>query len=56
MSALSQGAVCLIPSVFPASVSSCAGQVRLVSVLGSWSVAATLLADVNHPASQEVFG
>ena len=25
-------------------------------VLGSWSLAATLLADVNHPESQEVFG
>ena len=29
---------------------------RLVSVLGSWSLAAALLADVNHPESQEVFG
>ena len=29
---------------------------HLVSVLGSWSLAATLQADVNHPESQEVFG
>ena len=34
----------------------CAGQVRLVSVLGSWSLATTLPADVNRPESQEVFG
>ena len=33
-----------------------AGLVHLVSVLGSWSLAATLPADVNHPESQEVFG
>ena len=39
------------PSLFPRS-----GWVRLVSVLGSWSLAATLPADVNHPESQEVFG
>ena len=32
----------------PASVSAHAGWVSLVSVLGSWSVAATLPADVNH--------
>ena len=32
------------------------GCVRLVSVLGSWSLAVTLPADVNHPESQEVFG
>ena len=32
------------------------GCVRLVSVLESWSLAVTLLADVNHPESQEVFG
>ena len=32
------------PSLFP------------VSVLGSWTLAATLPADVNHPESQEVFG
>ena len=31
------------------------GQVRLVSLLGSWPLAATLPADVNHPESQEVF-
>ena len=30
--------------------------VHLVSVLGSWSLAVTLEADVNHPESQEVFG
>ena len=29
-----------------------AGRVRLVSVLGSWTLAATLLVDVNHPESQ----
>ena len=29
---------------------------HLVSVLGSWSLALTLLADVDHPESQEVFG
>ena len=56
MSTLSAGAVCLIPSTVPASVSACAGWVSLVSVLGSWSLAATLLADVNHPEHQEVFG
>ena len=33
-----------------------AGRVRLVSLLGSWSLAETLPADVNHPESQEVFG
>ena len=54
--ALSPGAVRLIPSVAPASVSARAGWVRLVSVLGSWSLAMTLPADVNHPESQEVFG
>ena len=54
--ALSPGAVHLIPSVAPASVSARAGWVRLVSVLGSWSLAITLPADVNHPESQEVFG
>ena len=46
----------LIPSVVPASVSPCAGPVHLVSVLGSWPLAATLPAGVNHPESQEVFG
>ena len=53
---LSPGVVHLLPSVVPASVSMCAGRVHLVSVLGSWSLAVTLLADVNHPESQEVFG
>ena len=33
-----------------------AGWVRLVSVLGSWSLAATLPADVDHTESQVVFG
>ena len=50
------GAVSLIPSMVPASVSAPTCWVRLVSVLGSWSLAATLPADVNHPESQEVFG
>ena len=54
--ALSPGAARLLPSVAPASVSGRTSQVRLVSVLGSWSLAATLPADVNHPESQEVFG
>ena len=31
-------------------------RVLLVSVLGSWTLATTLLADVNHSESQEVFG
>ena len=53
---LSLDAVRLIPSAVPGSVSVCAGRVHLVSVLGSWSLAATLLVDVNHPESQEVFG
>ena len=53
---LSLDAVRLIPSAVPGSVSVCAGRVYLVSVLGSWSLAATLLVDVNHPESQEVFG
>ena len=39
--ALSPGAVRLLPSVVPASVSGRAGLVGLVSVLGSWSLAAT---------------
>ena len=55
-SALFPGAVCLIPSVVPASVSTLTGLVHLVSVLGSWSLATTLPVDVNHPESQEVFG
>ena len=46
----------LIPSMVPALVSARAGSVHLVSVLGSWSLAATLPADVDHPESQEVFG
>ena len=54
--ALSPGAVRLLFSAVPASVSGCAGRVRLVSLLGSWPIAATLPADVNHPESQEVFG
>ena len=49
-------AVRLIPSTVPASVSMCAGPVRLVSLLGSRSLAATILLDVNHPESQEIFG
>ena len=56
MGTLSPGAVHLIPSAVPASVSVCTVWVHLVSVLGSWSLAVTLLADVNHPESQEVFG
>ena len=55
-SALSPGVVFLIPSAVPASVSGRAGLVRLVSLLWSWSLAATLPVDVNHPESQEVFG
>ena len=54
-SALSPCVVHLIPSAVPASVSGCDGQVRLVSVLGSWTLAATLLVVVDHPESQEVF-
>ena len=50
------GAVRLSPSAVPASVSARASWVRLVSLLGSWSLAATLPADVNHPESQRVFG
>ena len=40
------------------SLSFCRHQsvLRLVSVLGSWPLATTLLADVGHPESQEVFG
>ena len=55
-SALSLGAGRLLPSAVPASVSMCAGRVHLVSVLGSWTLAATLPADVDHPESQKVFG
>ena len=50
------GGVYLIPSAVPASVSARSGPVCLVSVLGSWSLAATLPVDVDHPESQEVFG
>ena len=56
-STLSPGAVCLIPSAVPASVSThvhWSGD--LVSLLGSWSLAATLPVDVKHPEFQEVFG
>ena len=56
MGALSPSAVCLIPFAVPAAVSAHADWVHLVSVLRSWSLAATLTADVNHPESQEVFG
>ena len=53
---LSPGAVGLIPSVVPASVSSApVGCVRLVSVPRGRPLAATLLADIDHPESQEVF-
>ena len=55
---LSLGAVHLIPSTVPASVSACTSWVRapcVVSILGSWPLAATLLADVDHPEYQEVF-
>ena len=54
--ALSPGAVLLTPSAVPASVSMHASPVHLMSVLGSWSVTVTLLADVNHPEYQEVLG
>ena len=53
---LSPGAVSLIPSAVPASVSARASWVHLVSLPGSWSLAVTLPVDVNHPESQEVFG
>ena len=56
MSALSPGVERLIPSAVPVSVSARSSPVRLVSVLGSWSLAATLLANLNHPESQEVYG
>ena len=55
MRALSLGAARLLPSAVPASVSSREGCVRLVSVLGSWPLATTLPADVDHSESQEVF-
>ena len=50
------GCARLLPSAGPASVSMRAGRVRLVSVLGSWALAATLPADFDHPESQEIFG
>ena len=55
-SELSLGVVHLILFTVPASVSTCTGRVSLVSVLGSWPLAVTLQADVNHPESQDVFG
>ena len=50
------GAVRLLPSTVPACFRLPVGCVRLVSVLGSCTLAATLPADVDHPESQEVFG
>ena len=50
-SALSLGVGSLIPATVPASVSR-ASRVHLVSVLGSWILAATLPVDVDHPESQ----
>ena len=55
-SALSQGAVRLIPSAALASVSVHASWAHLASILGSWFLAATLPTEVDHPESQEVFG
>ena len=52
----SPGAMCLITSPVPAAwFPGCAAapQVCYVSLLGSWSLAATLLMDVNRPGSQE---
>ena len=46
----------LLPSPVPVSVSVRAGRVHLVSLLGSWPLAATLSVDVSHPVSQEVLG
>ena len=55
--ALSPGAVRFLPPwaqpQFPCAPVRC---MHLVSVLGSWPLAATLPADVDHPESQEVFG
>ena len=56
MCTLSPGAVCLIPSAVPASVPARPGSMHLVSLLRSWSLAAALLADVNHSESEEVLG
>ena len=56
MNAIAPGIMFLIPSTVLASVSTHTHLVCLISLLGSWSLAATLLADVNHPESQEVFG
>ena len=55
--ALSLDAVCLLPSVVPASVSECAGRVRVPCVCSrELASSCDLLADVSHPESQEVFG
>ena len=40
-------------ALFPGCAEGVPSQVCCVSPLGSWSLAATLLADVNHPGSQE---
>ena len=54
---LSTGAARLLPLSSPSlSFHMPGGCVRLVSVLGSWPLAATLPANVNHTESQEVFG
>ena len=46
----------LVPiAQFPRCATIALPQVSHVSPLGSWSQAATLLADVNHPGSQEDF-
>ena len=51
------GAVRLLPPWSqPQSPRTLVWLVRLMSLLGSWPLAATLLADVSHPESQEVFG
>ena len=54
---LSPGVVRLIPSTVPASVSAGTSRVHVPCVY-SWelALAATLLADIGHPESQEVFG
>ena len=53
-SAPSSGAGRLLPSPSPPQVLGAPHPVRLVSLLGSRSLAATLPVDVNHPESQEV--